>query len=73
MSSSLKLRIASLNKGAAGLGSLPLLVVHREYKQVGGWWKMIVLFSEQTPEKGDARYIFGQLTAGSEGRLLELA
>ena len=73
MSSSLKLRIASLNKGAASLGSLPLLVVHREHKQVDTWWKMIVLFAEQTPDKGDARSIFGQLTANSEGRLLELA
>ena len=73
MSSSLKLRIASLTRVAAGLGSLPLLVVHREYKQVDGWWKMMVLFSEQTPEKGDARSIFGQLTANSESQLLELA
>ena len=73
MSSSLKLRIASLTRVAASHGSLPLLVVHREHKQVDGWWKMIVLFSEQIPEKGDARSIFGQLTAGTEGRLLELA
>ena len=73
MSSSLKLRIASLTRVAAGLGSLPLLVVHREHKQVDTWWKMIVLFAEQTPEKGDARSIFGKLTANSESQLLELA